>query len=204
MKLKKERRKKAPKVSQPPPEATIDTVEQAPVQQEWVVKRLEGHDIVDGQHYFKVRWEGDWPPDQNPTWEPQENISADLVKKFLKRQAKKAKKSPAKAGATGASSKSRPSNQPTLARWVTGYSSVSEAFEGKAELDATANQHGNSGPQDGAGAVEDDDDEGEELLVVDNSRDKERKNAADERRRSLGAQVAAQFASMAPARRAGY
>lgn len=204
VKSKKERKKKAPRTSQPPPEPTADSVDQAPAEQEWVVKRLEGHDIVDGQHYFKVRWEGDWPPDQNPTWEPRENVSADLVERFLKQEAKKAKKTkktPVKVGAPGSSSKSRSGTQTTLAQWVTGYSSVSEAFEGKAELDATVNQHGNGRSQGDGGAAEDDDEEGDELLVVDESRAEERKNSADELRRALGAQVAAQFASIAPGRR---
>ncbi|RWA06118.1 hypothetical protein EKO27_g8997, partial [Xylaria grammica] len=47
-------------------------------EQEWEVKRLEGDKVVEvgGEpiRYFKVRWEGDWPADQNPTWEPEANI----------------------------------------------------------------------------------------------------------------------------------
>lgn len=202
-KSKKGRKNKTPKTSQPPLKPTADSVDEAPAQQEWVVKRLEGHDIIDGEHYFKVRWEGDWPPDQNPTWEPQDNISANLVKKYLKREAKKARKTPARGGATGSSSKSQPNEQLTLTRWVTGYSSVSEAFEGKAELDATTHQQGNSGLQDYGGAAEDDEDR-DELLVVDESKAKEHEKAADDRRKALGAQVAAQFASMAPGRASGY
>lgn len=45
----------------------------------WVVERIEDMEYyeVDGiglVRYFKVSWEGDWPPDQKRTWEPEENI----------------------------------------------------------------------------------------------------------------------------------
>ncbi|KAJ3479200.1 hypothetical protein NLG97_g8384 [Lecanicillium saksenae] len=40
---------------------------------------VKGQGLV---RYFKVRWEGDWPPEQNPTWEPEENIPDDLVREF--------------------------------------------------------------------------------------------------------------------------
>ncbi|KXJ91588.1 hypothetical protein Micbo1qcDRAFT_163362 [Microdochium bolleyi] len=36
---------------------------------------------------FKVRWKGNWPPDQNPTWEPEENIDKPLVRKYLAKRA---------------------------------------------------------------------------------------------------------------------
>lgn len=55
----------------------------------WVVERIEdveyyevdGHGLV---RYFRVSWEGDWPPDQKRTWEPEENIPANLVRNFFK------------------------------------------------------------------------------------------------------------------------
>lgn len=194
-KPKSHRKKKAPKVSSRSPslKPEMPAAAPAPDQQEWVVKRLEGHDIVDGIHYFKVRWEGDWPPDQNPTWEPEENITPGLVKRYLKHEAEKGKKTPA--------SKPKPSRQQsTLSHWVTGYSSVSEAFEGRAELDDTSTKpHAGDFGLDGAASGDDGDEE--ELLVVEEARDAERGRAADERMRTLGAQVAAQFASMTPIRR---
>lgn len=91
----------------------------------YVVKRLEGEwvDMADGktQRYFQVRWEGNWPPDQNPTWEPQENLPPGLVRKYLKKRAKTA----ARLGhdpAVGMSPQPRRK-----------YSNVAEAFEGEAE-----------------------------------------------------------------------
>ncbi|KAL1895903.1 hypothetical protein Sste5346_005001 [Sporothrix stenoceras] len=38
---------------------------------------------------FLVRWKGDWPPDQNPTWEPAENLPPRMVRQYLKRAAQK-------------------------------------------------------------------------------------------------------------------
>ncbi|KAL6799988.1 hypothetical protein J3E68DRAFT_397101 [Trichoderma sp. SZMC 28012] len=56
---------------------------------DWVVERIEDVEYyeVDGcgiVRYFKVSWEGDWPPDQKRTWEPEENIPATLVRNFFK------------------------------------------------------------------------------------------------------------------------
>lgn len=55
----------------------------------WVVERIEDVEYyeVDGiglVRYFKVSWEGDWPPDQKKTWEPEENIPPNLVRNFFK------------------------------------------------------------------------------------------------------------------------
>ncbi|KAL7900329.1 hypothetical protein HDV63DRAFT_370855 [Trichoderma sp. SZMC 28014] len=55
----------------------------------WVVERIEdvGYYEVDDVglvRYFKVSWEGDWPPDQKRTWEPEENIPPNLVRNFFK------------------------------------------------------------------------------------------------------------------------
>lgn len=56
---------------------------------DWVVEKIEDVDYyeVDGRglvRYFRVSWEGEWPPDQKKTWEPEENIPARLVRNFFK------------------------------------------------------------------------------------------------------------------------
>lgn len=150
-------------------------------EQDYVVKRLEGDYFLDGVHWFKVRWEGDWPADQNPTWEPRENIAEKLVKQYLKRKANR-----------GANSKKAKTKQRTsLADWAKQYSSVTEAFEGQAELNAPSNT---TLPHSGGVDVGVDDDDQDELLVID-----ENETAAAERRKAMEAQFVAQFASMARA-----
>ncbi|KAI1261092.1 hypothetical protein F5Y18DRAFT_215491 [Xylariaceae sp. FL1019] len=88
----------------------------------WEVKRLEGDKLVDfdGDHmqYYKVRWEGNWPPGENPTWEPEANISKSLIDEYWQKKAKK----------TGQSS---PGRQPVLKRK---WSSVADAFEGDTDI----------------------------------------------------------------------
>lgn len=109
-------RKKRRKLSKPEPK----------LEPAWEVKRLEGHMIteVDGQpvRFFQVRWEGDWPPNENPTWEPQENLPPGLVKQYLKKKAKK----------EGAEMDFE-SPLPIPPRPPRKYSSVAEAFEGEIE-----------------------------------------------------------------------
>ncbi|KAK8138576.1 hypothetical protein PG984_001956 [Apiospora sp. TS-2023a] len=109
-------RKKRRRLSKPEPK----------LEPAWEVKRLEGHTIseVDGRpvRFFKVRWEGDWPPNENPTWEPQENLPPGLVKQYLK---KKAKKEGAEMDFV--------SPLPMPPRPPRKYSSVAEAFEGEIE-----------------------------------------------------------------------
>ncbi|CAK7210731.1 hypothetical protein SBRCBS47491_000877 [Sporothrix bragantina] len=39
--------------------------------------------------FFLVRWKGDWPPDQNPTWEPAENLPPRMVRQYLKKATQK-------------------------------------------------------------------------------------------------------------------
>lgn len=70
--------------------------------------------------YFQVLWEGDWPPEQNPSWEPEANLPPALVRNFMN----KVKKKPAP-------QKKKPLKQSTLP-WAPEklYKSVSEAFEG--------------------------------------------------------------------------
>ncbi|OTA97508.1 hypothetical protein M434DRAFT_384556 [Hypoxylon sp. CO27-5] len=143
--------------------------------QKWVVNRLEGDRIViiDGRRkrYFKVRWEGDWPPNQNPTWEPEENIPPALINQYLNRKA--SRRNTASSSTNGNRNnntprKSTPRQPLTLKRK---YSSVAEAFAGdddldelriSAESDGDAYMNG-SGSNDNYGG---DVDEGDELLVV--------------------------------------
>ncbi|KAK6864543.1 hypothetical protein PG995_001071 [Apiospora arundinis] len=131
-------RKKRRKLSTPKPQ----------LEPTWEVKRLEGHRIFDmhGQpvRFFKVRWEGNWPPGENPSWEPEENLPPGLVKQYLK---KKAKEDGADLDLVFTS--------PIPQRPPRKYSSVAEAFEGEIE---EAQQHV------AAGAVESDHDD-ERLLV---------------------------------------
>lgn len=119
----------------------------------WVVKELLDDQWVTDfgvkVHKYLVLWEGDWPPDQNPTWEPEENIEdQSLIKKYLKKKQAGALKPPKK---TQRSMLSYLSSQPQ-------YSSVAEAFEG--DIDEL---------QPEAAAVtpdSDSDDGGDELLVT--------------------------------------
>ncbi|KAL7942531.1 hypothetical protein V8C42DRAFT_331272 [Trichoderma barbatum] len=62
----------------------------------WVVERIEDvqyYEADDGGlvRYFRVSWEGEWPPDQKRTWEPEENIPANLVRNFFKTSKSKRK-----------------------------------------------------------------------------------------------------------------
>lgn len=210
---KKERKKKQPRLSQPQvePEAKDEVALTTEAEPEYVVKRLEDDGIVDGVHWFKVRWEGEWPADQNPTWEPQDNISSVLVKKYLKQKAEREAAKPPKNHKTP---KNKPTpggkQQQTLAHWARRYASVSEAFEGKAELDLTSGRSNGTGGGDGLEdetghqANEDDTEAMDELLVVDDSDGRVHEETAAERARRLSAQVAAQFASLTPGRRAQF
>ncbi|KAI1100587.1 hypothetical protein F4804DRAFT_40155 [Jackrogersella minutella] len=98
----------------------------------WVVERLEGDKLmnINGRRgrFFKVRWEGEWPPDQNPTWEPEENIAPGLVKQYLKKKYTRHKT------ATSDSSSRNDTPDKSLA-WHSStrkrkYSSLAEAFAG--------------------------------------------------------------------------
>lgn len=168
------------------PDPILDLVQG---EQEYVVKRLEADTVLDGVHYFQVRWEGNWRDDENPTWEPRENIPEKLVKEYLKRKAKRGpnrpdrpkSKKPAKAKQTN-----------LLADWAKGCSSVADAFGGEAELNATSDTM--LGQGNALGRDADADDGPDELLVID-----ENETAATERRKAVEAQIVAQFASMARA-----
>lgn len=98
--------------------------EAEPAADEWEVKELLDDRWIIEQgvkaHMYLVLWAGDWPADQNPTWEPAENVQDQgLVQRY---QHKK------KAGLLKPGQKT----QKTLHRYLAGakYSSVAEAFEG--------------------------------------------------------------------------
>lgn len=110
----KQQKTKRPKIEQ----------EVEPAEEEWEVK-----DLLDDRwfieqgvkvHRYLVLWAGDWPEDQNPTWEPAENVQdRDLIKRYQKKK---------KAGLLKPVKKT----QNTLHRYLAGakYASVAEAFEG--------------------------------------------------------------------------
>ncbi|KAL4722061.1 hypothetical protein ACLX1H_010831 [Fusarium chlamydosporum] len=154
---------RTPKPSKPPPQqhpagSMEDSEEPDPLDDAedqgdpgWEVKRLEGMEVYDvegmGQvRYFKVRWEGDWPPDQNPTWEPEGNLPENLVRNYMKNRKRKRPagekrssgekpKRPATTQSAVAPSyapKKKSMKQTTLSWGLPAkqYKSVAEAFEG--------------------------------------------------------------------------
>ena len=157
-------------------------------EQEYVVKRLEGDYVLDGVHWFSVRWEGDWPEDENPTWEPRENIPEKLVKQYLKKKEQRESDQHAKASA-----KKKPNTKQTnlLADQAKACSSVMEAFEGQANLDGTDHMDLDQG--DGPDGNADAGDGPDELLVT----DEDKELAVIERRKAMQAEFASQLASMA-------
>lgn len=132
------------------------TREPALSENSWEVLRLEGDKHYYDEegnlvHYYKVRWKGDWPDDQNPTWEPEENIDPELVADYLKRKEKK----------NGNTTRPSPAKSKTkLPKFIPKkrYSNVAEAFEG--ELDEFENGAGSHERQDR------EEDDGEEKFVV--------------------------------------
>ncbi|KAI1383571.1 uncharacterized protein F4822DRAFT_421048 [Hypoxylon trugodes] len=142
--------------------------------QVWVVERLEGDKIinVDGVRvrHYKVRWEGDWPPDQNPTWEPEENIPPGLIQPYLKRKtARRKTASPNQSYHARTPTKASAQHPFTLKRK---YSSVAEAFAGdEADLEGLRNNVDHDGEshvngRGGNGYADGEDDGEEEMLVV--------------------------------------
>jgi len=118
----------APSEAKPPRtkgKKKITVLEKEEEEPAWEVKALEGMqiEVVGGKtiRWFKVRWKGNWPADQNPTWEPEDNIDRPLVTKYL-----------AKIAATGGQGSSAvlPLVKPQLKRK---YSSVAEAVMGDME-----------------------------------------------------------------------
>lgn len=124
----------------------------------WAVKRLEGdkYDYNEAGNlvrYFKVLWEGDWPPWQNPTWEPEENIPEELRQEYLKKQESKMKNGYL---TTGKSPSKTPKGPRPAFLPKKRYSNVAEAFEGEIhELEAAKGVE-----------AEDDDQDEEETFVV--------------------------------------
>ncbi|KAI1277392.1 hypothetical protein F5Y07DRAFT_398317 [Xylaria sp. FL0933] len=140
--------------------------------QEWEVKRLEGDKFLETcsglVRYFKVRWKGNWPADQNPTWEPEENISHALVEKYLQKKAAKEALD---------SSSPRKLERP-MSAFKRKYSSVAEAFEGDVNDVSGLNSSLPSNLQ----GEDDDDDYAEELFQV-TEQMKTRKITPSKRRR---------------------
>lgn len=151
----------------------------------WVVRYIQGMELyeVEGRglvRYFKVLWEGDWPPDQNPTWEPEDNLPASLVRNYLKQDKRRrqtaarvkpgSEKKPAPLPKT---TKPRPLPKPKL---MTGkqYRSVSDAFTGGDEVEDLGwpSSYGDSTPSGREQSqMEGGDDADEELLVVEEGAD---------------------------------
>ncbi|EFW99914.1 chromatin organization modifier, chromo domain containing protein [Grosmannia clavigera kw1407] len=51
---------------------------------------MSGNEKSEPVRYFLVRWKGDWPPDQNPTWEPADNLPPRMVRHYLKKTRRRA------------------------------------------------------------------------------------------------------------------
>ncbi|KAG6007016.1 hypothetical protein E4U21_006536 [Claviceps maximensis] len=141
------RRKKQRKGTTPPSQiqttattaATVENVDDSA----WEVERLEDMALYEVENqglvrYFLVRWVGDWPSEQNPSWEPEGNIPADLVRTYTKMDKKRRAKL--------AASHQRPPPDPSGWALQRQYQSVSEAFEGNLEQDmvSTTVANGNS------------------------------------------------------------
>ncbi|PNP75817.1 hypothetical protein FNYG_10895 [Fusarium nygamai] len=113
----------------------------------WEVKRLEDMELydVEGQglvRYFLVRWEGDWPPDQNPSWEPESNLPKELIKAYLRNGKRKRSDKPVTkpvskqpSVAPSYAPKKKSMKQTTLSWGIPAkqFKSVSEAFAGGEE-----------------------------------------------------------------------
>jgi hypothetical protein len=132
----------------------LEMIEVADPNDGWEVERIEDSELyeVEGRglvRYYKVRWVGDWPPEENPTWEPEENIPAKMVRKYLKAARKKRKASETEPANDNISTTKKPKGlvQSTLSWPMAGtYSSVDEAGVGQVEDD------GSTGEDDGTGA----------------------------------------------------
>lgn len=73
----------------PQPEPEPETAAADDGEEVWVVKRILDCDVYEAEgrgrvRYFRVLWEGDWPPEQNPSWEPEENLPRQLVRNYFK------------------------------------------------------------------------------------------------------------------------
>jgi hypothetical protein len=89
-------RSKTPKPSKPskrPPKKKRNRTDKPLLDEDgqpvWIVKRIEDEAMfeIEGgspKKLYKVRWEGDWPPDENPTWEPVENLPREMIRNWQK------------------------------------------------------------------------------------------------------------------------
>ena len=150
-KVKKGARQKQPKKQRSSSRQPDIKAEEEPADDEWEVKELlddrwfleQGVKV----HRYLVLWEGDWPEDQNPTWEPAENVQDEtLIKRYYQKK---------KAGLLKPPKKIQKTLHPYLSS-RTQYSSVAEAFEG--DIDEQ------TGPV--IGEVESDTDQPDEKFVV--------------------------------------
>lgn len=111
--------------AEPPPE---------PSDVQYEVKRIEdvADFVVNGRvvPYYLVRWEGDWPPEQNPTWEPEENLPPTLVRKFLSKNSTPRAQGSESRNRTPNRSRNAKHGRPPPSAWPERrYSSVTEVFE---------------------------------------------------------------------------
>ena len=133
----------------------------------WEVKHIEDVEVyeVEGQglvRYFKVRWEGDWPPDQNPSWEPEGNLPAGLIRNYFKRSKKARQKLKRKAKVQKKKKPATKQSRPSLSQ-AQSYNSVSDAFTGDMDLDGVGeNEMDLLGMSNDANEAD-----GEELFLVD-------------------------------------
>ena len=138
-------------------------------EQQWVVKRLEDAQLYDVEgvglvRYFKVLWEGDWPPDQNPSWEPEGNLPPALIRNFDKRS----KDRPTSRQKHRKKVQKKTMKQTTLS-WGDGkkYDSVSHAFAGDEDIDSPAPKEETREPTDEMQDHDEVDEETDQFLVVD-------------------------------------
>jgi len=132
--------RKLPKSAQKEPKRRKTVKEEAtPMQDEdaFEVKALldDRNDYDDNGNlvkYFQVLWVGNWPEWQNPSWEPEDNISDDLIAEYTKKKESKMKNG----YLTGPSpKKQRPSPWMPQKR----YSNVAEAFAGDIDIAQPSN-----------------------------------------------------------------
>ncbi|KAG5967042.1 hypothetical protein E4U57_001371 [Claviceps arundinis] len=93
-------RKKTQRTTTPPPPSpqmsspSINSSSHEADDLAWEVERLEDMALYHVQNHglirhFLVRWVGEWPPEQNPSWEPEHNLHPDLVRNYMKMAKKK-------------------------------------------------------------------------------------------------------------------
>ncbi|KLP03620.1 uncharacterized protein FFB20_15150 [Fusarium fujikuroi] len=150
----------------------------------WEVKRLEDMELYDVEgkglvRYFLVRWEGDWPPDQNPSWEPESNLPKDLIKAYLRNGKRKRPDKPVtkpvskQPSVTPSYAPKKKSMKQTTLSWgipAKHFKSVSEAFAGGEEDELGMPV---------AADPRKDDDEDDELFVVEEPPAKKRAKKLD-------------------------